>query len=176
MKSPVRFMARGLAEAADDENPRHRQRSNPASWQELDRFVAEPIIGPAERPDPLTPRNDEALQRRRRLRRQRRRWPQRARRLAPGAGVAARDHPVNDARNDSGPGHDFEMPPDDAVETQRRGVERNQTEIAGESNKTAADRVGQRAPDVKRFSDRGQDHRRQQRKTTDEDKAEAEHD
>jgi hypothetical protein len=51
MESPVRFMARGLAEQHGHENPRHceRKRSNPeaSSGEELDCFVAEPVIGRA---------------------------------------------------------------------------------------------------------------------------------
>ena len=82
------------------------------------------------------------------LRRQRRRRWQRPRRLAPGAGVAARDHPVDHAGDDARAGHDFEMTADDAVELHGRGIERNQPEIAGEPDQAAADRIGQHPPDV----------------------------
>ena len=110
------------------------------------------------------------------MRRQRRRGPQRARRFAPGAGVAARDHPVDEAGDDARAGHDFEMAPDDAVEAERVGIERDQTEIAGEADDAAAERVGQHAPDIERLGDQDHDHRRQQRKAAEEDEAEAEHD
>src|SRR6266404_8847960 len=110
------------------------------------------------------------------MRRQGWRQPRRGRWFAPGAGIAARDHPVDEASDDSRTGHDFEMAPDDAIEAKRCGVERDQAEIARQTDRAAADRVGQRAPDVKRLGDRDHDHRRQQGKTADEDEAEAEHD
>ena len=50
------------------------------------------------------------------------------------AGVAARDHPVDEARDDARAGHDFEMAPDDAVEAKRVGIERDQAEIAGKTD------------------------------------------
>src|SRR4029078_7866335 len=64
----------------------------------------------------------------------------------------------------------------DAVEMQRGRIERDQAEIAGGADDRAANRIGQHAPDVKRFGDQDHDHRRQQRKTGDEDEAETEHD
>src|SRR5436305_6227536 len=51
-------------------------------------------------------------------------------RRAPCAGVAACDQPVDDAGDDARAGHDFEMTPHDAVETERGGVERHHAEIA----------------------------------------------
>src|ERR1700678_587397 len=85
MKSPVRFMARGLAEEIGQEKA-----SRPA-------ILSAFRIGKAE--------NKTSSRRRqillwRRMRRQRRRQPQRRPWLAPGAGVAARDHPIDDAPDD----------------------------------------------------------------------------
>src|SRR5215813_13924125 len=111
----------------------------------------------------------------RRARRHRRRL-KRARRFAPRARVAARNHPVDEARDDSGTRHDFEMTPHDALEAQRLSVERDKPEIAGKPDQPAAERVGQRAADAEGFGDRGDDHGRQQRKAGDENEAEAEHD
>src|SRR3569623_1963472 len=96
------------------------------------------------------PRNDNTTspQIRRRLRRKRREWPARGRRLAPGTGVAAGDHPVNDAGDDARAGHDFEMAPYDAFELKRVVMEVIETEIAGEPDEAATERIGQRAADV----------------------------
>ena len=80
MKSPVRFMARGLAEAAGDGKAHDIGR-------ECDGNGGGGGKG--------------------------------ARRLAPGAGGAARDHPVDEARDDARARHDFEMTAHDAVELQR---------------------------------------------------------
>src|SRR6266851_4955881 len=110
------------------------------------------------------------------MRRQGWRQPRRGRWFAPSAGTAARDHPVDEARDDSRAGHDFEMAPDDAIEAKRCGIKRDQAEIARQTDQAAADRIGQRASDIKRFGNRDHDHRRQQGKTADEDEAEAEHD
>src|ERR1700722_4305459 len=91
----------------------------------------------------------------RRIRRQRRWWPQRTRRFAPGAGIAARDHPVDETCDNPGAGHDFEVPPDDAVEAKRCRIERHKAEIADKTDHTTADGVGQHAPDVERLGDGG---------------------
>ncbi len=74
--------------------------------------------------------------------------PQHRPRDAPGAGIAARDHPVNHAGDDPGPGHDFEVPPHDALETKLLGIEGNEAEITGKPDQPATDRVGQRAADI----------------------------
>src|SRR6202022_4090345 len=68
------------------------------------------------------------------------------------------------------------MAPDNAIEAERCGVERDQAEIARQTDQAPADRIGQRAPDIKRFGNRDHDRRRQQGKAADEDEAEAEHD
>src|ERR1700755_2443146 len=117
MKSPVRFIMRGLAEGQWDET----------GCSSSLRYKGKKRL---------------ALVLRAGLRRQRRRRLQRARWLPPGAGIAARDHPVDHARDDARAGHDFEMPPDDAFEVQRRRIKRNQAEITGEPDHAAADCIG----------------------------------
>jgi len=52
--------------------------------------------------------------------------------------------PANDARAR----HDFEMPPHNTVEGKRRGIERDQAEIARQPDDAAADRVSENAPDI----------------------------
>src|SRR5438477_487231 len=96
--------------------------------------------------------------------------------IAPYRAIAASDHPIDEAGDDPGAGHDFEMTPDDAIEAKCRGVEWHQPEITGKTYQPAADRVGQRTPDVKRFGDRDHEQRRKQGKPADEDEAEPEHD
>src|SRR6201996_3910867 len=105
-----------------------------------------------------------------------RRLPERPPRFAPFAGTTARDHPVDRTGDDSRAGHDFEMTPHNTLKTKRLGIERDQTEIAGETHNAAADRIGQRAPDIKCLGDRDHDHRWQQREAADEDDAETEQD
>src|SRR5436190_23599155 len=102
------------------------------------------IPGRSEGPDPesrfASPRNDSAkLPRiRPRLRRQRRRWRAQRGRIAPGAGVAAGDQPVDDAGDDARAGHDLEVTPHDALELQRVGMKGNEAEIAGQPHDAAA--------------------------------------
>src|SRR4051794_17187605 len=88
--SPVRFMARGLAEVVGYEKAH------------------------ADFPSCLWEKGRKASHLRRRVRRQRRRWPQGRSRLAPGAGGSARDHPVDQAGHDTRAGHDFEVAAYDA--------------------------------------------------------------
>src|SRR5439155_19647730 len=87
------------------------------------------------------------------MRRQRRQLWRRARWLAPGAGVTAHDHPVDETGDDTRTGHDFEMTADNDIEAKRCGIERHKAEIAGEIDHAAAARVGQCVPDVKRLGD-----------------------
>src|ERR1700755_2383132 len=148
MKSPVRFMARGLAEQAGDENPVIASESTQSGLlMKIHCFVAYA----------LAMRGTPSQRRRRGMGRQRWRRLERAWRLAPGAGIAAGDQPVDEAGDDPRAGHDFEMPADDALEAHRLGVERDQAKIAGETDQTATDRVSEHAADVKRFGDQNHD-------------------
>src|SRR3954470_22697611 len=111
-----------------------------------------------------------------RIRRQRRRRLARQRRIAPGAGIAAGDQPVDDAGDDARAGHDLQMPPHDAFELQRVGMKRDQAKIAGKPHDASAHGIGERAADVERLGDRDDHRRRHQREAGDEDEAEPEQD
>lgn len=67
------------------------------------------------------------------------------------------------------------MAPDNSLEMKRLRIERDQAQIAGETDEPTADRVSQRSPHIKRFRDRNHEHRREQRKPAYEDKPETHH-
>jgi hypothetical protein len=61
--------------------------------------------------------------------------------LPPGSSIAASDHPVNEACDNARARHDLQMPPHNAVEAHGVGVERDEAEIAGKPDATAAYRI-----------------------------------